>query len=206
MGFLMDATGEKMEKHERLSRLLVVLLFLLGLSGCAPAVIGAGATGAYQVGTDERTIGQMWDDATITTEVNTRLVKDAVTKARKIDVDTLQGVVLLTGVVETEAEAQRATKLASMVPGVKKVDNNLQVGTKTFGQALDDHVIGNKIKAKLIAEPGIRSFNIDVDVENGIVTLSGIVKTVAQKEKATVIARDTTGTVKVVDKIRVSGR
>ena len=64
-------------------------------------------------------------------------------------------------------------------------------------------MIGSKIKAKLIGEPGIRSLNIDVDVNKGVVTLTGIVKFKYQKERAIEIARSTSGTINVVDNIRV---
>ena len=176
---------------------------LLMATGCAPAIIAGGATGGYKAATDERSIGRVMDDATITTKVKTELVKDTVVKARKIDVDTLDGVVTLTGVVKTNEEAERAREIAVRVRGVKKVKNNLQIGSKTWGQSLDDKVIGSKIKAKLIGEPGIRSLNIDVDVNKGVVTLTGIVKFKYQKERAIEIARSTSGTINVVDNIRV---
>jgi hyperosmotically inducible protein len=176
---------------------------LLVATGCGPAIIAGGATGGYKTATDERTVGRVLDDATITTKINAELVKDPVAKARRIDVDTLDGVVTLTGVVETSEEAKRAGEIAMRVAGVKKVKNNLQIGSKTWGQALDDKVIGSKIKAKLVSEPGIRSLNIDVDVNKGVVTLTGIVKFKYQKDRAIEIARTTSGTVSVVDNIRV---
>jgi hyperosmotically inducible protein len=71
---------------------------------------------------------------------------------------------------------------------VKQVKNNLQIGKKSWNQALDDKVIGSKIKAKLINEPGIRSLNIDVDVNNGVVTLTGLVEYQHQKNRAIEIA------------------
>ena len=184
-----------------LSVCLIFALFMV--TGCGPAIIAGGATGGYKTATDERTVGRVLDDATITTRINTELIKDPVAKARRIDVDTLEGVVTLTGVVETSEEAKRAERIAMMVPGVKKVNNDLQVGSKTWGQALDDKVIGSKIKAKLISEPGIRSLNVDVDVNKGVVTLTGIMKFKYQKDRAIEIARITPGTVNVVDNIRV---
>ncbi len=130
-------------------------------------------------------------------------MKDPVTKARKIDVDTLEGKVFLTGVVYTEEESKRAGEIAGSVPGVRSVRNNLQIGSRTFGRAIDDTVLGSKIKAKLIAEPGIRSLNIDVDVNNGIVTLTGIVEFTEQRKRAIEIGLTTPGTIRVVDNIKV---
>lgn len=179
----------------------VFLLFIV--AGCSPAIIVGGATGGYKVATDERSVGRIWDDSTITTKVKTELVKDPVVKARKIDVDTLDGCVILTGVLETDDEAKRAVEIARRVPGVKNVKNNLQIGSKTFGQAFNDKLLGSKIKAKLIKEPGIRSLNIDVDVNKGVVILTGIVNNRAQKDRALEIVKSTSEVVKVIDNINV---
>lgn len=181
-------------------------LLLFTATGCAPAVIGAGATGVYKAGTDERSVGGVWDDSAITTKINAELVKDPLTKARKIDVDTLRGEVILTGVVETEEVLKRAVEIAGQVPGVKTVKNNLQVGSKSIGRTIDDKVIGSKIKAKLLKEPGIRSLNIDVDVNNGVVSLTGVVESKEQKDRVMEIAWTTSGTVKVIDNIKVVRR
>jgi len=184
---------------------LLGLCLLLASTGCAPAVIGAGAAGGYSVGTDERSIGRQWDDAAITSKIKTELIADPVVKARKIDVDTSGGNVMLTGVVQTHREADRAVEIARTVPGVKTVKNNLQIGTKTMGQHVDDKIIISKIKASLIREPNIRSLNIDVDVNRGVVTLTGMVKTQEQKNRVIEIARGTAGTVDIVDNIKVKG-
>jgi len=191
--------GKDMKNFCRLSAGLLLFLMI----GCAPAVIGAGATGGYKVVTDERSVGRIWDDSTITTKINARLIKDPMVRTRKIDVDTIDGHVILTGIVQTEKEVQRAVAIAGKVPGVKKITRNIQVGSRSFGQAIDDELLGNRIKAKLIAEPGIRSLNIDVDVAKRVVTLSGIVDNPAQKRKIIEITKTTPRIIKVVDFIKV---
>ncbi len=179
------------------------LAVLLTATGCAPVVVGGAATGAYKVGSDERSAGTMLDDSTITSRINLKLIEEPTIKSYKIDVDTLEGTVFLTGVVETVREAELAVRIAGSVPGVKGVVDNLQIGTKTITQAMADKQIGIKIKAKLIGEPGIRSWNVDVDVDLGVVTLTGKVDTRANKERVIEIARTTAGTVKVIDNLRV---
>ena len=183
--------------------ILCGLFLALMATGCAAALIGAGATGGYKVATDERNADGMWDDSAITTKVKNKLLKDHTTTAMQIDVDTLEGNVFLTGVVETEQESKRAVEIAKNVPGVKKVTNNLQIGERTFGQSVDDTVTGSRIKAKLVVEPGIRSLNIDVDVHNGVVTLTGIVNSSEQRKRAIEIAQSTIGAVRIVDNIKV---
>jgi hyperosmotically inducible protein len=178
------------------------VFFTLTVTGCAAAVVGAGATGGYKVATDEREAGGIWDDAEITSKINAELLKDPLTTATQIDVDTLEGNVFLAGVVETEQESERAVEIAGSVPSVKKVTNNLQIGERTFGQSVDDTVTGSRIKAKLIIEPGIRSLNIDVDVHNGVVTLTGIVDSNGQRKRVIEIAQSTFGTVRIVDNLR----
>ena len=108
----------------------------------------------------------------------------------------------MTGVIENKKAARRAVEVAQEVPGVREVKSNLQIGKKNWDQALYDKIIGSKIKAKLINEPGIRSLNIDVDVNNGIVILSGLVEYKYQKNRAIEIAQNTTGTIKVIDNLK----
>lgn len=182
--------------------ILCGLLLLLMGSGCGPALIAGGAAAGYKVATDERNVRCIWNDSAITTKVKSSLRKDPDVSALKVDVDVLEGVVILTGVVENQNAARRAVEVAREVPGVREVRSNLQIGKKNWGQALEDKVIGSKIKAKLINEPGIRSLNIDVDVNNGVVTLSGLVEYQYQKNRAIEIAQNTTGTIKVIDNIK----
>ena len=176
-----------MEKH-----LILFVALLFAISGCA----GTNTAG-------KNPIERMLDDSTITTRINHEMVKDEVVKARQIDVDTISGHVTLTGVVGTRKESARAVKIAQGVAGVRSVTNNLQIGERSYGNIWDDNLISNKIKAKLIAEPEVRSLNIDVDVYLGVVTLTGVVSSRYQKDRAIQISRSTGGTVKVIDNLKV---
>ena len=182
---------------------LFMLLFLLATTGCAAALVAGAAGGGYAVATDERKSDRMMDDSTITSRINAAMVKDDLVKAHQVDVDTVGGHVILTGVVKTGQESQRAVEIAKSVPGVRSVRNNLQIGEKSWSEAFNDKWLGSKIKSKLIAEPEIRSLNIDVDVEKGIVTLTGVVGDQYQRRRALEIAKTTEGTVRVVDNLMV---
>ncbi len=176
---------------------------MIFITGCTAALIGGAAGGGYAAATDERQTGRMMDDSTITTRINSALIKDDLVKAHQVDVDTIEGHVILTGVVSTEKQARRAVYLAANEKGVKSVRNNLQIGKKTWGETFNDNWLGSRIKSKLIAEPEIRSLNIDVDVHRGIVTLTGMVGDAYQKNRAIEIARATDGTRRVVDNLKV---
>jgi len=114
----------------RLGLAAVVLGLSLQLTGC-PAVVVAGAAGAgagYYAGQkSNRSMGQVVDDAAITTSVNARFVKDNLVRARDIDVDTHKGIVTLNGRVSSRAARDRAIKLSKGVVGVRKVVVKLRI-------------------------------------------------------------------------------
>lgn len=84
-------------------------------------------TAKTEAGQAMDTAGAKMKDATITTTVNAELVRDKTLSATKIDVDTTDGRVALTGSAPDSAAKDRATKLAQAVDGVKSVDNQLTV-------------------------------------------------------------------------------
>ena len=176
---------------------------LLLTTGCAALLIGGGATGGYKVATDERTMGDIADDASIAGNINSDMLGDSGVKGRNVDVDVIDGVVYLTGLVDSRQEARRAAAIAGKVDGVKRVKNDLQVGSRSMGEAIDDKILGSKIKSKLIGEPGVRSLNIDVDVYRKVVYLVGITDTRSQKQKVVSIAGSTPGVKRVVDNIQL---
>jgi len=74
--------------------------------------------------------GQYVDDSSITASVKTKLAADKVGTLTRVDVDTTNQVVSLSGIVQTQQEKQRAEELARQVGGVKGVKNNLQIQAK----------------------------------------------------------------------------
>ena len=77
---------------------------------------------------------------------------------------------------------------------------------QTAGEAVDDAAITAKVKAKLLADPQIKAFHIDVDTVNGIVTLNGEVASSVAKQEAEKLARLTEGVKQVNNVIQVAGQ
>jgi osmotically-inducible protein OsmY len=75
-------------------------------------------------------LGQNVDDTTITTTVKSKLALDKASSLTRIGVDTVKGVVHLTGIVESADVKDRATTIAREVGGVRGVVNNLQVQSR----------------------------------------------------------------------------
>jgi osmotically-inducible protein OsmY len=72
-------------------------------------------------------------------------------------------------------------------------------------EAMDSATITSKVKSKLAADPGINALYIDVDTDNGRVTLKGKVALAGQRDIAERIARQTEGVTDVVNEIQVIG-
>ncbi len=75
--------------------------------------------------------GEQIDDAAITASVKTKLAADPDVAAINIDVDTNEGVVTLSGRVESQFQKDEAGRIARATDGVRSVINNLTVGDKT---------------------------------------------------------------------------
>jgi hyperosmotically inducible protein len=88
----------------------------VGLVLMAVLVAGCAAT------PEQRSTGEVIDDAAITTKVKTNLLADPVVSGFAISVETSRSVVSLTGIVNSDAERQRAIQIAQDVGGVKQVD------------------------------------------------------------------------------------
>jgi hyperosmotically inducible periplasmic protein len=69
--------------------------------------------------------------------------------------------------------------------------------------ATDDAAITAKIKAAILAEPGLKSLQINVDTKDGTVALSGTVGNVELRERAKPLASSTSGVKGVVDQLTV---
>ena len=67
-------------------------------------------------------------DAGITTNVKTKLAADDTVKAYQMDVDTRNGVVTLTGEVESAAEKEVAIRIARDTEGVRDVIDQIRIG------------------------------------------------------------------------------
>jgi hyperosmotically inducible protein len=148
-------------------------------------------------------IDRQADDALITSKIEAKLAADPQTNNFEIDVDTLNGRVRLRGLVETEQERSEAERLARATDGVRGVDNEIQIGDLSLGQNASDAWILTKVKSKLSADPQVNPFNIDVDVTDGRVTLSGVVTSKGQSEEAERLAKATQGVTAVDNQIRV---
>jgi osmotically-inducible protein OsmY len=75
----------------------------------------------------QQSTGQAIDDGVVTAKVKAKLIKDPVTKAHQINVETFKGTVQLSGFVESDQARTRALQLARDTEGVKQVKDALEI-------------------------------------------------------------------------------
>jgi BON domain-containing protein len=94
----------------------------------ALVLIAVVVAGAVVVSAQPRSVGQVIDDTTLTTEIKAKLTADALSNLTKIGVNTRHGVVTLTGDVDSLERKARAVQIAGSVTGVRSIVDNIQVG------------------------------------------------------------------------------
>lgn len=177
-----------MKRIIAISRNTLVAAGLFALVGCASSMVPEGTQSS---------------DSGITSVVEASLEANETVKARQVEVQTREGVVYLTGVVETVEARREAARVAWRTEGVRGVNNDLTVGETTVGEWMDDVMISSKVKSQLIANTLIRARDIDVSSSQGVVTLIGRVSSQAIKADAERIARATKGVTDVNNELLV---
>ena len=136
-----------------------------------------------------------------------------------INTDVKNGNVVLTGKVENSVDKKLAEELVANIDGVTSVDNKLTVvadndmhsdmsddmeeGVEEGTSELTDAKIATVIKTRLLMDTDISGFDIDVDVENGVVTLTGEVDSDAERDLAIEIAKNASDVKDVESDLRV---
>jgi len=99
----------------------------LALAAATVAAVAAVAGTGCSVARDQQTVGSYIDDATLTTRVKAKFAENSTVSAMAISVETLKGVVQLSGFAKSVDERQMAEKLARETSGVVSVKNDIVV-------------------------------------------------------------------------------
>ena len=176
---------------------LAAMTLTMGLSACAPLMVG-GAVGGAMVAVDRRTSGAQLDDQGIELRSNNRL-KDELGDARaRVAVTSYNRRVLLTGEAASEAVKTQITQIVSGVPSVREVINELGVtNSPTLTERAADTLITGRLKASLVDAKDLAASAFKVVTERGTVYLMGRV-TQREADRATELARNTPGVSRVV--------
>ena len=184
-----------MSRHARslqLAAAVTAALAGLALAGCNQSNVPASA---------QESAGAHLDDAVITTKVKTALITDGQGHGGETSVETHKGDVLLSGFVDSQAQADHEVQLAKAVDGVTSVQNKLMIkdGKSSAGAVLDDSVVTVKVKSALVADESTRGSEIAVTTNKGVVQLGGFVNSADEQARATSVARSVEGVQSVVN-------
>jgi len=127
----------------------------------------------------------------------TYLKDDAITIASK------DGAVTLTGSVSEEHHKALAKETVASLPGVKSVDNKLEIKGEVPAVHSDAWLI-TKVKTTLLFHRNVSATQTEVFAKNGTVTLRGEAASAAQKELTTEYAKDVEGVKNVKNEMTVS--
>jgi hyperosmotically inducible protein len=152
---------------------------------------------------EKTTAGENIDDSTVTATIKAALFDNKNTHSADIHVETYKGIVQLSGFVATQAEKDAAGKIAQETAGVKELRNSIALHEHTStGTKLDDSVLTSRVKAALIDAADVKSGQVNVESEGGIVQLAGFVKSQKMKDRAGEITAGIGG-VKRVDNVLI---
>ncbi len=112
------------------------------------------------------------DDAMLTAKVKTQMTAEGRVSPTRVNVDTLNGVVTLKGVVPTQEEKDAAEQAARKVEGVVRVDNQLVVTPAAAGTGVPS---GKEVAEK--AKDAASNIAQEVKTEAGAVVLVSLIKT-----------------------------
>lgn len=171
-------------------------------------------------------------DDDIEKKIRAKYDADAAIKAANLDIDADadDNKVTLSGTVESQALRTRAVELAKSAHANLIITDKIDVKPRevartaytedmartererakatgdTVGTSLDDAWIHTKVSTKLIADERTPQNKINVDVNNNVVTLRGVVETAEQKAAAEQVARATEGVKSVKNLLKVGAK
>ncbi len=175
---------------------VAILLMACAVQGCAPVIMGSALVGSL-VAVDRRTSGAQLEDEGIELRSAVRIREQLGDRAH-INVTSSKRQVLITCEVPNAKDKQLVELLVSRVENVKTTVNELAVmGNTTFSQRSSDALASGRVKAGLVDARDLYASAFKVVTERGVTFLMGRV-TQREADRATEIARSTTGVVKVV--------
>jgi len=115
-----------------------------------------------------------------------------------IDITTRDGIVTLTGSVDNLLAKDRAQAIAEATVGVRAVINRIQVQPPADRS---DGDIARAVEQALFSDPATDSYEVDVQVTNGMVKLTGSVQSWQEKQLCTSVAKGIKGAVDITNDI-----
>jgi len=180
-----------------------LLLIACGLSGCFVTALVSGGTAAGSAINDRRALGVHFDDAVISSRIDARLIAEKDLPSRWVDVEVIEGKVLLTGYLPQQEQIDRTVYICRHIAGVRSVRSEIKLGSPPVRQLLSDTWITTKVKRALFQDKEVSGFTIHVQTVDGKVYLQGIVGSGLQRQRADTLAKSVRGVTSVVNLLHI---
>ena len=166
------------------SKIFLISLILLGLSGCvgisSKGVFGTGVTVAF----DPRSLGTQIDDSVMQKNLSARLTLRDKAHFLSIDTKVLDGRIFLTGKVDDPEEKLQITKLAWETKGVRSVRNDITIKEDfNFKQSAKDLLITSQLRTAIIFNKKIKATNYQIDTYKKKIFIYGISLTADERKE-----------------------
>jgi osmotically-inducible protein OsmY len=186
---------------------LILTAFLpILLAGCPLAVVGglAAAGGAGYAANQERGVTGTADDIAIKTNIQNAWLQVNPLMQRDFNVTVYEGRTLLTGTTSTPELKAQATQIASQIPGVRSVYDEIEVAPHEGAwQSVRDTWISAQIRSNLVFNSQVRSVNYTIDTVNGSVYLIGSARGQTELDRVTDAARNVPYVKRVVSYVEI---
>ena len=181
----------------------LIALAAISLQGCIVAV-GAAAGTAGAAAAQERSVGDAVGDTVIKSNINSALLQKSMDLFGDVEIDVVEGRVMLTGSVPVPEDRVEAVRLTWTVDGIKEIINEIQVEDESgLNDYAQDSWITARIKSKLLFEKEVKSINYNIETVNAVVYMIGIAQSQGELEKVTNIVRNVPNVRRVVSHVRV---
>tara|TARA_B110000483_G_scaffold209211_1_gene255367 strand:+ start:123 stop:743 length:621 start_codon:yes stop_codon:yes gene_type:complete len=172
--------------------IIIGLLTTLGCSG--PQVITTGAGAAIAASEDEKTLGDVFDDTSISIAIKDRIFMYEAILITKIGVDVEKGKVLLTGILDDQSQRVEVVRLAWKQSGVKEVINEIEIEDSfNIKNYAEDKIISIQLVGKVLADKNIKKLKYNFEVQNKIIFMLGVTSDEAELERVFEHARSIKG-------------
>ncbi len=145
-------------------------------TGCTTNYLNNSTKGTYGVPVTERTIPQRLLDRSIehTAKINAYNLQESLQANSRMSIDSFYSEVLLSGEVPSDAIKTQIEQVVRSMPDVRRVYNEMNVGVaRGYSSTVQDGYITSKLLAKAVTSDGIKSSQIKVVTNNGIVYVMG---------------------------------
>lgn len=184
--------------------LITALALSTSLGGCVAAAVGAVGVGAVAT-VQERSVGTAIDDSTLSGEIKSKLLARG--GYGEVDVEVVDGLVLLSGRVVAPEMRVRAEEVAWSSRRTQNVANEIQIEPPGgFRANVSDTWISTKARSSLTTSRKVRGLNFNIETYNGVVYLMGIARSQGELETATRRISYIRGVKKVVSYVQVRPR